>query len=84
MKDLISWFVVMREAFGTPFLVVVMIVYGVIQGYGGKMKRLATNYYWKDVLKMQPASTQAFTVTHFVSSCIHYVFLFFMATHFFL
>lgn len=61
VKDLISWFVVMREAFGTPFLVVVMIVYGVSQGYGGQMKRLATNYYWKDVLKMQPASTQAFT-----------------------
>lgn len=60
VKDLISWFVVMREAFGAPFLGVVMIVYGVSQGYAGTMKLLATNYYWRDVLKMQPASTQAF------------------------
>lgn len=62
VKDLVSWFVVMREAFGAPFLGVVMIVYGVSQGYAGTMKRLATNYYWRDVLKMQPASTQAFMV----------------------
>ncbi|XP_059069508.1 probable folate-biopterin transporter 6 isoform X1 [Cryptomeria japonica] len=58
VKSFLQWFAVMREAFGGPFLGVVMVVYGVSQGYAETMKRLATNYYWRDVQKMQPASTQ--------------------------
>ncbi|XP_057871910.2 probable folate-biopterin transporter 6 isoform X3 [Cryptomeria japonica] len=60
VKHFWQWFAVMRETFGVPFLGVVMIVYGVSQGYGETVKGLATNYYWRDVQKMQPASTQAF------------------------
>eukprot|EP00249_Psilotum_nudum_P014076 c24652_g1_i1 orf=228-1754(+) len=60
VMDLYRWFRVMREAFGAPFLAVVIIVYGISQGYAGTMKTLASNYYWKDVQKLQPASTQAF------------------------
>ncbi|KAH9327040.1 hypothetical protein KI387_007218 [Taxus chinensis] len=60
VKSFLQWFAVMREAFGGPFLGVVMIVYGVSQGYAETMKQLATNYYWRDVQKMQPASTQIF------------------------
>lgn len=60
VKRFLEWFAAIREAFGVPFIGVVIIVYGVSQGYAETMKRLATNYYWKDVQKMQPASTQLF------------------------
>ncbi|KAH9291036.1 hypothetical protein KI387_044165 [Taxus chinensis] len=60
VKQFLKWIAVMRDAFGGPFVGFVMIVYGVSQGYEEGMKRLVSNYYWKDVQKMQPASTQSF------------------------
>ncbi|XP_024517338.1 probable folate-biopterin transporter 6 isoform X1 [Selaginella moellendorffii] len=57
---LVDWIGQLRAAFGAPFLAVVMIVYGVNQGYGESVKNMAINYYWKDVQKLQPSSTQAF------------------------
>lgn len=54
------WLQTLKDAFGAPFMAVVIIVYGISQGYAGTVRSLATNYYWKDVQKLQPASTQAF------------------------
>lgn len=54
------WIKTLKEAFGAPFLVVIIIVYGISQGYAGTVRSLAANYYWKDVQKLQPASSQAF------------------------
>lgn len=59
-KQFYWWLQTLREAFGAPFMAVIIIVYGVSQGYVGTVRSLATGYYWKDVQKLQPASTQAF------------------------
>lgn len=59
-RDVYLWFRSLKEAFGGPFLAVVIIVYGISQGYAGTVRQLATKYYWKDVQKLQPASTEAF------------------------
>jgi hypothetical protein len=65
-KLFIGWLQILRDSFGAPFMTVVIIVYGVSQGYVGTVKGLATAYYWKDVQKLQPASTQAFQVKYFM------------------
>ncbi|KAH7307156.1 hypothetical protein KP509_22G048500 [Ceratopteris richardii] len=54
------WLKTLQEAFGAPFMAVIIIVYGISQGYVGTVRNLATNYYWKDVQKLQPAASQAF------------------------
>ncbi|KAI5063221.1 hypothetical protein GOP47_0021768 [Adiantum capillus-veneris] len=54
------WLQTLQTAFGAPFMSVIVIVYGVSQGYVGTVRSLATNYYWKDVQKLQPAASQVF------------------------
>ena len=65
-KVFVGWLLRLKDSFGAPFMVVVIIVYGVSEGYVGTVRGLATNYYWKDVQKLQPASTQAFQVKYFL------------------
>ncbi|MCO5558709.1 hypothetical protein L7F22_012295 [Adiantum nelumboides] len=55
-----AWLQMLQNAFGAPFMSVIVIVYGISQGYVGTVRTLATNYYWKDVQKLQPAASQAF------------------------
>ncbi|KAJ7533494.1 hypothetical protein O6H91_13G052000 [Diphasiastrum complanatum] len=48
----------LRKAFGAPFLMLILTVYGINQGIGSNLQSLATDYYWKDQQKLQPATTQ--------------------------
>ena len=72
-RKFIEWLQRLKEAFGSPFMAVVIIVYGVSEGYVGTVRGLATNYYWKDVQKLQPSSTQAFQVKHLLVSFLSYL-----------
>ncbi|KAI5063223.1 hypothetical protein GOP47_0021770 [Adiantum capillus-veneris] len=54
------WLRTLQNTFGAPFMAVVVIVYGVSEGYAGNVRHIAANYYWKDVQKLQPAESQAF------------------------
>jgi len=55
------WYESMKETFGTPFLGLVATVY-CVQGLKS-FSKLALNYLLKDVLKLQPTSSQALIAT---------------------
>ncbi|CAN1341807.1 Probable folate-biopterin transporter 3 [Linum perenne] len=42
------------------FVYGVLIVYGISQGFGGAFSRVGTEYYMKDVQKVQPSESQIY------------------------
>eukprot|EP00850_Spirogloea_muscicola_P010566 SM000062S19952 [mRNA] locus=s62:643291:646410:+ [translate_table: standard] len=56
----LEWLRTLRAAFGPQFVAVVMIIYGVSQGYGESLQEISTNYYWKDIQQVEPASAQVY------------------------
>ncbi|XP_068651974.1 probable folate-biopterin transporter 2 [Aristolochia californica] len=54
----INWFRKLAQEMHWSFVFGVVVVYGVSQGMGGGLSRVASDYYWKDVQKVQPSETQ--------------------------
>lgn len=56
------WMFVERlcDAFGYKFIGLLMCVYGLSQGLGENYMAMSSDYYLKDVLKLEPAQAQAF------------------------
>ena len=42
------------------FVLGVVATYGISQGLGGGIVRVASDYYWKDVQKVQPSAAQVY------------------------
>ncbi|CAI5474035.1 unnamed protein product [Closterium sp. Yama58-4] len=53
-----AWMRDLGRVFGWPLLGVVMVAYGINQGYGSSLMGLSLSYYWKDVQHLQPAAAQ--------------------------
>jgi hypothetical protein len=53
------------DAFGFKFIGLLMAVYGLSQGLGENYMSMSSDYYLKDILKLEPAQAQAFkALTH--------------------
>jgi hypothetical protein len=50
--DFLTWLNRLREAFGTPFVASVAIVYGISQGVAETLGSVTQKYYWKDVMQV--------------------------------
>ncbi|CAI7868719.1 unnamed protein product [Closterium sp. NIES-53] len=57
-----AWLRGLVASFGLPFVALVGVVYGVSEGYAGALYHFASQYYWMDVQRLQPASAQAYMV----------------------
>ncbi|XP_043704797.1 probable folate-biopterin transporter 2 [Telopea speciosissima] len=55
------WFRMLAEEMHWSFVLGVVIVYGISQGLGGGLGRVGTEYYWKDVQKVQPSEAQVYS-----------------------
>ncbi|KAJ4957957.1 hypothetical protein NE237_025068 [Protea cynaroides] len=55
------WFRMLAEEMHWTFVLSVVVVYGISQGLGGGLSRVGTEYYWKDVQKVQPSEAQVYT-----------------------
>ncbi|CAI7901529.1 unnamed protein product [Closterium sp. NIES-54] len=55
-----AWLRGLVASFGLPFVALVGVVYGVSEGYAGALYHFASQYYWMDVQRLQPASAQAY------------------------
>ncbi|XP_023002314.1 probable folate-biopterin transporter 2 [Cucurbita maxima] len=55
------WFKVLVAEMHWSFVLGVVIVYGISQGLGGALNRVATKYYMKDVQKVQPSGAQFYS-----------------------
>ncbi|XP_008790123.1 probable folate-biopterin transporter 2 isoform X1 [Phoenix dactylifera] len=55
-----SWFRMLADEMHWSFVFGVVTVYGINQGLGGAIWRVASDYYWKDVQKVQPSASQVY------------------------
>lgn len=61
MKAPIEWFRMLCDEMHWSFVMGVVFVYGINQGLGGGLNRLGSEYYWKDVQKVQPSEAQVYS-----------------------
>ncbi|PKU59482.1 putative folate-biopterin transporter 2 [Dendrobium catenatum] len=54
----LTWFRVLSNETHWSFVFGVVVVYGISQGFGGGTWKVAIEYYWKDVQKVQPSAAQ--------------------------
>ena len=57
----VYWFKTLVSEMHWSFVFGVVIVYGISQGLGGALNRVATEYYMKDVQKVQPSEAQVYS-----------------------
>ncbi|KAK6912480.1 Biopterin transporter family [Dillenia turbinata] len=57
----INWLKMLSSETHWSFVFGVMVVYGLSQGLGGAFNRVATEYYMKDVQKVQPSEAQIYS-----------------------
>ncbi|KAL8108812.1 putative folate-biopterin transporter 2 [Apium graveolens] len=57
----INWFKMLATEMHWSFVFGVLMVYGVSQGLGGALARVGTEYYMKDVQKVQPSEAQVYS-----------------------
>ncbi|KAF8407291.1 hypothetical protein HHK36_006418 [Tetracentron sinense] len=54
------WFKMLSDEMHWSFVLGVVVVYGINQGLGGGLGRVGTEYYMKDVQKVQPSEAQVY------------------------
>lgn len=57
----VLWLGMLANQMHWSFVFAVVVVYGISQGLGGALGRLAIEYYMKDVQKVQPSESQVYT-----------------------
>ncbi|KAF8695318.1 hypothetical protein HU200_037547 [Digitaria exilis] len=62
----VRWVRMLCRELGATFVAGVVLVYGLSQGFAGSFFRVASDYYWKDVQRVQPATVQFLSVFFFV------------------
>ena len=55
-----DWFRMLAEELHWSFVFGVIVIYGISQGLGWSIWRVASDYYWKDVQVMQPSEAQVY------------------------
>ncbi|XP_072962043.1 probable folate-biopterin transporter 3 [Typha angustifolia] len=56
----LQWFQMLAKEMHWSFVYGVVIVNGISQGLGGAICRVASDYYWKDVQRLQPSEAQVY------------------------
>ncbi|KAL6861902.1 hypothetical protein ACP4OV_017602 [Aristida adscensionis] len=55
-----AWFRMLVKELHWTFVFGVVATYGISQGLGGGINRVASDYYWKDVQRVQPSAAQVY------------------------
>uniref|UniRef100_A0A453KWJ6 Uncharacterized protein n=1 Tax=Aegilops tauschii subsp. strangulata TaxID=200361 RepID=A0A453KWJ6_AEGTS len=58
----VRWVRMLCRELGATFVAGVVLVYGLNQGFAGSFFRVASDYYWKDVQRVQPATVQFLSI----------------------
>ncbi|XP_029126208.1 probable folate-biopterin transporter 6 isoform X2 [Cajanus cajan] len=61
-----EWVKMLSRRLSRSFVMGVFIVYGVGQGFSGSLLKVAADYYWKDVQKLQPSTVQLYVALCFI------------------
>lgn len=57
----IRWFRMLAREMHWSFVFGVVVTYGISQGLGGALNKVGTQYYMKDVQKVQPSEAQVYS-----------------------
>ncbi|PSR91882.1 Folate-biopterin transporter like [Actinidia chinensis var. chinensis] len=62
----LQWLQMLSHKLNPSFVAGVVLVYGLSQGFSGSLFRVVTDYYWKDVQKVQPSEVQLFIGLYYI------------------
>ncbi|XP_020112194.1 probable folate-biopterin transporter 6 [Ananas comosus] len=62
----LGWVGMLCRELSPSFVLGVALVYGVSKGFGDAVFHVASDYYWKDARKMQPAAVQVFLGLYYI------------------
>ncbi|XP_043694074.1 probable folate-biopterin transporter 6 [Telopea speciosissima] len=66
IREPFQWLHMLCRELNTSFVMGVVIVYGFNQGFSFSFFRVVSDYYWKDVQKVQPSSVQLFIGFYYI------------------
>ncbi|KAF3339151.1 putative folate-biopterin transporter 6 [Carex littledalei] len=61
-----TWIAMLSRELNPSFIFGVFLVYGLSQGFTGSFFRVVSDYYWKDVQKVQPSAVQMFSGFYYI------------------
>lgn len=61
-----QWLAMLSSQLNPTFILGVFLVYGLGQGFSGSFFKVVTDYYWKDVQKIQPSVVQLYVGLYFI------------------
>ncbi|KAK3211124.1 hypothetical protein Dsin_015830 [Dipteronia sinensis] len=61
-----QWLQMMSSQLNPSFIFGIVLVYGLSQGFSGSFFRVVTDYYWKDVQKVQPSMVQIYIGLYYI------------------
>ncbi|XP_024930459.3 probable folate-biopterin transporter 6 [Ziziphus jujuba] len=62
----IQWLQMLSSQINPSFIFGVVLVYGLSQGFSGSFFKVVTDYYWKDVQKVQPSVVQLYIGLYYI------------------
>lgn len=61
-----QWLQMLSSKLNPSFVVGVVLVYGLNQGFSGSIFRVVTDYYWKDVQQVEPSVVQLYMGLYYI------------------
>ncbi|KAI9118302.1 hypothetical protein K1719_010634 [Acacia pycnantha] len=61
-----QWLTMLSSQLNPTFIAGVFLVYGLGQGFSGSFFKVVSDYYWKDVQKVQPSAVQLYAGLYFI------------------
>ncbi|XP_061364838.1 probable folate-biopterin transporter 6 [Gastrolobium bilobum] len=62
----IKWVRMLSTQLNPTFILGVFLIYGLGQGFSGGFFKVVSDYYWKDVQKLQPSTVQLYVGVYFI------------------
>ncbi|KAM1012737.1 hypothetical protein ACFX2C_042949 [Malus domestica] len=66
LQQPIQWLRMLSSELNPTFVLGVVLVYGLSQGFSGSYFKVVTDYYWKDVQKLQPSVVQLYIGLYYI------------------
>ncbi|KAJ6354760.1 hypothetical protein OIU77_005376 [Salix suchowensis] len=61
-----QWLQMLSSQLNPTFIFGVLVVYGLSQGFSGSFFKVVTDFYWKDVQKVQPSAVQLYIGLYYI------------------
>lgn len=61
-----QWLQMLSDQLNPTFILGIILVYGLSQGFAGSIFKVVTDFYWKDVQKLQPSVVQLYIGFYYI------------------